>query len=211
MKKSLVLGILGLAVAAVTSYGQGYITLDNYTSNSGGNGPGFVQYGAGVAANGVSGALGTVGDGLNASWTVGIYFVVGTPSITDPAGNGIPNAGLALGSGTGSTAAVAADNVFGTPGTFLAINSFNISASGTPTITAEMVAYDSAASSYANAAFRGHSAPFTMGSATFNSPSHPLVGDSFTTFSVTPVPEPTTLALGALGGLALLAFRRKTA
>ena len=209
MKKSLVLGILGLAVAAVTSYGQGYITLDNYYSFAGSGGP-LVTYGAGVAANGVSGALGTVGAGLDSNWTVGLYFVVGTPSITDPAGNGIPNAGLGLGSGLGSTVAFST-TTFGTDGEFQSGLNFNVSACGTPTITAEIVAYDSAASSYANAAFRGHSAPFTMPSAAFSSPSHPLFGDYFTGFSVMPVPEPTTLALGALGGLALLAFRRKQA
>jgi len=78
-------------------------------------------------------------------------------------------------------------------------------------VTAELVAYDSAASSYATAGFRGHSAPFTLPSSGALVLPHAFVGDYFTTFSVMPVPEPTTLALGALGGLALLAFRRKTA
>jgi len=208
MKKSLVLGILGLAVAAVTSYGQGYIILDNYFSNSGNYGPGFVNYGAGVAANGVSGALGTVGAGLDSNWTVGLYFVGGTTAIVDPAGNGIPNAGLALGTGTGSTAASGYSDV---AGTFSSATAFYSGSTAFTTITAEIVAYDSAASSYATALFRGHSAPFSMGTALFTAPSKPSVGDYFTTFQVTPVPEPTTLALGALGGLALLAFRRKQA
>src|ERR1017187_6075214 len=99
MKKSLVLGILGLATAAVTSYGQGYITLDNY------NGGPLLTYGAGVPANGVSGALGS--GGLNGSWTVGLYFVGGTSGLSQAAGTGMPDASLILGTGVGSTIGVA--------------------------------------------------------------------------------------------------------
>ena len=106
MKKSLVLGILSLTVSAVSSYGQAaVIVLDNYNSNGGNSGP-LVVYGAGVPANGVSGALGGVGAGLNSSWTAGLYWVLGTPAITDPAGTGIPDAGLAVGTGAGSSVAV---------------------------------------------------------------------------------------------------------
>jgi hypothetical protein len=215
MKKSLLLGIVGLAAGVAASYGQGYIVLDNYNSNGGSGGP-LVSYGPNVPMNGVSGALGALGTGLNSSWTAGIYFVIGTPSITDPTGTGIPDATLGLGTGGGSTAQFAAVNVFGTLGEFLAANPFLVGGTGgvTPTITAELVAYPTAAGSYAAAGFRAHSAPFTVASNAGTSPSHPLLGDAFQVLgplTVAPVPEPTTLALGALGGLSLLLFRRKKA
>jgi len=215
MKKSLLLGILGLAAGVASSYGQGYITLDNYYSNGGAGGP-VITYGAGVPLNGVSGALGTVGTGLNGAWTAGIYFVIGTPSISDPASSLIPDAALGLGTGGGSTA-VFFTSSFGTLGEFLAANPFLVGGTGgvTPTITAELVAYDTADGSYAAAQFRGHSAPFVIVSNGALSPSHPSLGDAFAVGSnpltVVPVPEPTTLALGALGGLSLLLFRRKKA
>jgi hypothetical protein len=208
MKKSLILGILGLTAVAASSYGQGFIALDNYFSNSGATGPGFVDYGLLVPANGVSGAPGTVGAGLNSSWTVGLYFVVGTPSITDPAGNGTPNGALALGTGAGSSVVVDS-SAFNNPGDFSAAQEFNSGGVAGDTITAEIVAYDTAGGTYANAAYRGHSAPFTMPTVAITANTPTYVGDFFQTFQVTPVPEPTTLALAGLGGAALLAIRRK--
>jgi hypothetical protein len=48
--------------------------------------------------------------------------------------------------------------------------------------------------------------------ATGANPTATVLGTSENQFAVTvPVPEPTTMALGALGGIALLAFRRKKA
>jgi hypothetical protein len=209
MKKSLILGVLGLVAVAASSYGQGYILLDNYISNGGAGGP-VITYGFDVPANGVSGALGTPGTGLLGGWTAGIYFVAGTPSITDPAGMGFPDAQLAVGTGPGSTAAFWT-STFGTPGEFMAANPFLVGGTGgvTPTITAEIVFYPTSAGSYAAAMFRAHSAPFTMPSNGAIIPSHPLVGDYFSAFSMILIPEPTTLALGALGGLSLLLFRRR--
>ena len=210
MKKSLLLGMFSLVAGAATSFGQGYIALDNYASNGSATGPGFVNYGAAVRVNGISGTLGTVGTGLGTGWTAGLYFVVGTPVISDPAGSGMPNAGLGLASGPGSTVAFY-DTSFSTVGTFSPGLPLNISASGTPTITAEVVAYDTAGGSYLNAQFRGHSAPFNMPSVGSLATAKPLVGDYFTTFQVLPVPEPSTLALAGLGGLSLLLMRRKKA
>jgi len=210
MKKSLLLGILVLGAGAASSYAQGFINLDNYNSSVN---P-LVTYGSGVFANGVSGALGTVGAGLNSSWTAGLYYVVGTPSITDPAGNGIPNGALALGTGAAGTAtAVFSTSSFGNLGEFAASSGFNTGGVLGDTVTVEVIAYDTAAGSYANAAFRGHSAPFTIVTEAGNAlPPTSLVGNQMTTFAVTAVPEPTTLALAGLGGLAsLVMLRRKKA
>jgi hypothetical protein len=205
MKKSILLGIIGLAACAATSYGQGFIILDNYTVSGG-----YVTYSAGIPANGVSGALGTPGSGLLSGWTVGLYYVLGNPAISDPSSIGIPIAPLTLGTGTGSAASVF-DSTFGTAGTFF--NAANFAVPGGAIgglVTLELVAYDTAGGSYAGALYRGHSVPFvlTMQSGTAIPPTA-QVGPGFSTFALQPVPEPTTLALAGLGGLSLLLFRRK--
>jgi len=212
MKKSILLGIAGLALAGVTSYGQGFILIDNYSASGSLQNAG-VTYGAGVFANGVSGALGTVGAGLNGSWTVGLYFVTGTPSINDPAGNGIPASPLALGSGTGATTQVGSAAVLGTPGAFTAADSFAAAASAGTVVTVELIAYDTAGGSYANAAFRGHSNPFTVTTVAGNAQAPAYTpAPSWSVTPVAVVPEPTTLALAGLGGFGMLmALRRKQA
>jgi len=210
MKKTVIFGIIGLAAGMATSYGQGYITLDNY------NGGPLVEYGTGIPANGVSGSLGTPGAPLNNAWTVGLYFVGGTTSLTDPVGTGIPISPLALGTGPGSTVGVAGTEVGGVLGQYTSIPSFNSGSSTFATITLELVVYDTAGGTYANAGYRIHSTPFSIGtvSATSGSPSYSGTGQPAGALMVLPasVPEPTTLALAGLGGLAsLIALRRKQA
>jgi len=202
---------MGLAAGAATTYGQGYITLDNYDTN-GSQAPQLVTYGANVPANGVSGAVGS--GGLSSAWTAGLYFVGGTSGLVEGAGNGIPSATLALGTGAGSTVPFTLQNAFGTAGAFASIGSWNSGSIANTTLTLEIVVYPTAAGSYANAAFRGHSAAFSMSTVTASSSTQALVNDAvgFGPFTVTAVPEPTTLALAGLGGLAsLVALRRKQA
>jgi hypothetical protein len=205
MKKSILLGVIGLAACAATSYGQGFVILDNYFATGG-----LVSYGDSTTpANGVSGADGVLGTGLLSGWTVGLYYVLGTPVISDPPNSTIPIAPLTLGIGAGSSVAVY--DTTGVPGQFFDGANFAVPggvAGGT--VTLELVAYDSADGSYAAAHYRGHSAPYTltMQSGTAIPPTA-QVGPAFSTFGVEVVPEPTTLALGGLGGLALLLMRRK--
>jgi hypothetical protein len=205
MKKKLLFSILGMAAA--TSFGQGYIALDNYNSNGGNGGP-LVTYGGGAPANGVSGPPGTVGTGLLGGWTAGIYFVIGTPSITDPAGNGMPNAALALGTGPGSTVQFQS-TTGGIAGEFSAANSFAaVGSTVGGMITAEIVAYPTSAGSYANAFWRAHSAPFTMPTVANITLPRTYVGDHMQAFTVG-IPEPSTLAFVCLIGGALLFVRRR--
>jgi len=114
---------------------------------------------------------------------------------------------LTLGSGLGSTAPI---NASGTPGRGFA-NAFFVvpgtAAAGGTAITVMVVAYDGG--SYLGSADRGHSTAFGMTVSPNTSGSPNAVGTFMSSFSVLPVPEPTTLALGGLGGLALLLMRRR--
>jgi hypothetical protein len=202
MKKSLLLGILSLTAGTITSFGQGFIALDNYQSHSDAGGP-LITYGAGSG--------GAVGTGLLAGWTAGLYFAVGNVAGDASAGNGLVAGALGLGTGAGSTAAFFT-TTFGTPGEESAANYFSATGSTVGgTVTVEVVAYNG--SSYATSADRGHSAAFTMTTVAQTATTPTFTGDFMPAgFSVTPVPEPTTLALAGLGGLAsLVAFRRKKA
>jgi hypothetical protein len=205
MKKSLVLGILSLATAAVTSYGQGAIYLDNYVSDT---------YNQVYLSAALGGGL------VPSGYTAGIYYdptagvnltgLIGA----DPSGTAIPtslNAALVLATGSGSTAPFIGSGFF-TAGASFGIQPGALTpAQGSYTIM--VVAYNG--SSYATSTIRGHSA------AVYFQDASPLIlggGDvgnyfpaSTPMFSVASVPEPTTLALGTLGGLGLLLFRRKQA
>jgi len=209
MKKTLLLGALSLAVSASSTLAQGLISLDNYDSTA----HPLITYAAGTPANGSSGALGTVGAGIGSTgWTGGLYWTAGSGGINDPAGTGDPAAPLVLATGTGSTVAAADANTFGTAGQFASVPVWNSGSTANTTLTLEIIAYSGA--NYANAAYRGHSAPFSMPTGLITDTTPKYVGDYMSTFSVGPVgavPEPTTFALAGLGAAALMFFRRKKA
>jgi len=205
MKKSLILGLLGLAATAATTFGQGAIILDNYSTG----GP-DVRYGT-------SGLGGTINTGISSSFTMGLYWVLGSPAIgADPNPNPIGDpstftGGLVLGTGTGSTAQFVSTS-FGTAGEAQSGSAFNVP--GTPvgggtTVTLMIVAYNGA--NYASSTIRGHSASFTIVTSASSSPAPVATGTVSPAFSVfsAAVPEPSVLALSGIGAAALMLFRRK--
>jgi len=193
MKKSVVIAALGLAVGAVSSYGQGFLSFNSYT--------------AGPSSTGVK-IFNTDGTTpLAAGWTADLAW--STTPISDAAGSGALNASLAIAAAAApSVQPVATPFDTAHPGYFQGSSNFALNpyTAGT-TVYFEVLAYETG-DTYANSPIRGHSASFsttlTTGLAT---PVLPLFG-SFNVVSV--VPEPTTLALAGLGGLAsLIALRRK--
>jgi hypothetical protein len=192
MKKSILIGILGIGTA-VASYGQGNVLFNNYYGTYQTTG---ITYASGPSA----------GLGVGSEISVQLYFgastdtlfsqlaavpgsvtPVGINGITTPGTLGVPFAGAGV-FDAGTTLVNG-----GTPGTF----AFAIYASGT----------------YLGTPYTGVSG-IVVGATQANSLAPvPFLPASLQqgSFVVNPVPEPTTLALGALGGLALLAFRRKQA
>jgi len=65
------------------------------------------------------------------------------------------------------------------------------------------------ATTYANSAVRGESAAFNYTIPAVGSTPAQLAMFNFASFSVSPIPEPTTIALGLLGAGSLLFLRRK--
>jgi len=207
MKKAIVLAIIGIASSmATSSYGQGAIKLDNYTTT----GP-YVTYGAG--------SDGALGAGVTSAYTMGLYYwnalgdhTGGTAA--DPSGTALPTSlgTFVLASGSGSTAQFQT-TTFGLAGTAFSGPIYNVpisAATGGDTITFMVVAYEGA--SYAAAQFRGHSAAFNLVTSDPTAPGTVKTGSGMAAFQVfAAVPEPTTMALGGLGLAALVLARRKKA
>jgi len=189
-------------MATSSSYGQGAIFLSNYVSST--NIPSPIKNAANIP--------------IGSGFTIGLYWVSGNVvgSVgADPSGTADPSTlggGLAVGTSLGSTAAI---GFFGYPGAYQAGNTFVTGLPGSSVITLEIVAYNGA--NYGVSNVRGHSAAFAMTTTAAPSPTAPMTGPAETAalsdggFRALPVPEPTTMALGGLGGLALLLIRRKQA
>jgi hypothetical protein len=197
MKKSVIIAALGLAAGAVSSFGQGTIIFNSYLANA--------SVGIQTLFNSSLGG-GPVGAGFTADL---LYSL--TPITDASSGHGALTPGwITSGSGAPSDFNVAVG--FGTSpktlGYFQGTENFVLNPyTAGSTVYFEVIAYQTAAGSYANATQRGHSASFSATLATgINSPNEV----AFAPFTVDPVPEPTTLALAGLGGLAsLMALRRR--
>lgn len=205
MKKSLVLGILGLAAGAVSTCGQGCIFLDNYNS---------ATYNPVCLTAWSGGGLASVG------FTVGLYYdhtanqnIVGSVAF-DPTGGAIPtslNPLLVAATGPGSTAPIYSDPSL--YGYFSANTSFLIQPGAAvppqSSYTIMVVMYNGA--SYDTSTIRGHSAAVYVRDAAPSVPFGAAIGYAFpaNTPMIGFVPEPTTLALAGLGGLSLWLMRRK--
>lgn len=203
MKKSLILGILGLVTAAVSSYGEGSIFLDNYISSTYNPVCLSPELGGGPAPGG---------------FTVGLYYdpvpnqnIVGSIPY-DPTGYADPstlNSALIVATGPGSTATIFSF----APGYFSALSSFLIQPGVTTpaqsSFTIMVVMYNGA--NYASSTIRGHSAPVYIQDAVPTIPMGADIGFAFpaNTPMIGVVPEPGTLALAGLGGLAMLMLARR--
>jgi PEP-CTERM motif len=194
MKKSIFIAVLGLAAGVASSYGQGFVAFNSYSANGLGATTSFFN----------GGAL------LPAGYTAELFYAIGT--VADPvdmnSAASITSAptGLTLLAGSASGYASSGASA-GFPGYF---------DGGVMTIPG----YSSGAVTFEIWAFgpneQGRSGAFTMtGIAASTSVPVSFFGDNgapMPNFVVAPVPEPTTLALAGLGGLAsLVALRRKQA
>jgi len=186
MKKSILIAILGVTASAATSFGQGYIAFTSYLANGG------------------AGALTTFQDSglpVTGAYTAELYYALGT--VTDPVG-GNPSSPI-----SGLFTAV--------PGSITAYDAngdgyFQGGTAIMPTYTSGPISFEIWATGPLGS---GRSGAFTE-SIIASSASSPVTnfgdnGPGMPSFVVS-VPEPTTLALAGLGGLAsLVAFRRKQA
>jgi len=191
MKKTIIMAVLGLTASAVSSFGQGTVLFSSYFANNGG---GAYTYNFGTTA--------AIADGFHAD----LYAIAGAAS--DPVNNALQSSVTAIPVGLTD---LGVTGVTYSGGYFTDQNPVITPTSGQ--ITFEVVAFNG--STYANSTIRGRSGSFTMtGLNVSPSPANNLGdnGQPFPTFYVAPVPEPTTLALAGLGGLAsLVALRRKQA
>jgi hypothetical protein len=195
MKKSIFIAVLGVAASVASSYGQGYVAFSSYAQ---------------TAANAPASIFGN-GTLLASPYTAALYYALGTVSdpVDETSASSItsaPGAGFTLLSGVTAGFATSGTSTAGYfDGGLAVIPTYTGGA-----ITFEIVAYDG--STYASSDILGRSGSFTMTgirldgvASTFGDNGQPMPS-----FLVAPVPEPTTLALAGLGGLAsLVAFRRK--
>jgi hypothetical protein len=195
MKKSVFIAVLGVAASVATSYGQGYIVFDTYATSPATYVNSFGTTTAvqdGIYNAELLYAFGTVLDPVTESSLASVT--------SDPTGLQVEAGSLAsLNNGNGSI-----------QGPTLTIPGYTGGA-----ITFEMIAFNG--SSYDTSTLRGRSGTFTMtgiqtssgAPASYfsdNGPGQPNFVVGLAT------PEPTTLALAGLGGLAsLVALRRKQA
>jgi len=199
MKKSIFIAVLGVAAVAASSYGQGYIVFSTYTSNGG----------AGNIAETLVGST-----PLGSSYTASLYYALGT--VADPVSQTAASITSPVSGAftlyTGANSSPVFDNsgeATGTPGLgFVDGGLLTIPGYTSGAISFELVA--------TGPSERGRSGAWTESTIVSSASLPPgYFGDNGTApafFVASPVPEPTTLALASLGGLAsLVALRRKQA
>jgi len=211
MKKQIAIVSLVAVVASFSALGQGYMTFgggknavfNGPTATSGLGAGGNISFlwaplltadplGAGLSTSATStGAInwGTITQMTSTGgWTLGVNFAGGTQAVGTVNPSGLAVGGFVYNAATPF-------QVTGTTGG----SSYEVVA----------IAYNG---TYGTAANLGWSSAFTY--VTGASPSDPngtvnFSGNGMAAFGVAPVPEPATIALAGLGGLALLALRRK--
>jgi len=224
MKKQIILAALVVGFAA-SSFGQGYMLFatsgrswlyDNFTTPGtsvlGGSAGSTIDLAVLIATQGDTPLVGSVGNPTGNTSTLSPN--VWTEILNDP------NFSL-VGNAIGGTNAIVGVNTANTTRGGFAYNggsSFQVagygSISGNVNVTAYVIGWNSAyatpqAAALANAAV-GWSNPFTyiIINGVLTTPAT-MNASGMTAFGVSPVPEPATMALAGLGGLALLAFRRR--
>lgn len=192
--------------SATVAFGQGKIIFSNYYNNSSPK----IDFTSNAALAPAGKAGQSVGSEVNAE----LAYYVGTSALDIPtslaqmtlAASTINSFGLAGGDADGSGyAGWFAGSIFTVPGISGANNTF---------VSFDVLAFIGA--TYAGATYNGASGIFQSPVQANSSAGVPAFvqgsWQNFTVAAVTPVPEPTTLALAGLGGLAsLVALRRKKA
>jgi len=223
MKKALVAAILGIAGSVATSYGQGVILFNNYSSTP----YNAVVYNSSAA----SAPAGNAGKNVNDSGVeLQLFYALGTYSTVS---SFLTAAGSAVGTTFIDTGLNQAGSfgAAGTPGgyyddaTTITLAGWSSTTAATATFYVE--AFETTGTfagggTFATSLLTGASGLWTETTAPTGSangiqpssnPPEPFAGGPPTTvMSTVSVPEPTTLALAGLGSLAsLVAFRRKKA
>jgi len=223
MKRAILAEVLGVAGSVATSYGQGIITFNNYSTTS------FqpVIWGAGVPSE-------TAGANVDsASVEVALYYVLGnvsgdtTSAFLTAAGSPVATTFIDPTINTGGSYHGSPTVGTGGPGGYYADSTVPTLAGWTTSQTATFMvaAWDTTGGlTLNNALYAGYSALWTEtvdpGYASSANTGYGIVPSTSVaglfangpgSVTVSPVPEPTTLALAGLGGAALLALRRKKA
>jgi len=200
MKRKLVAAMLGIAasVSMVSSaHAQGRVLFNNYGGSGAQSTFAPVNYGAGTG--------GTVGAGINGTYTAGLWYFLGTTTLAAGDGKDVltDHAGWELAAVTQqfNTGGPGSEGIFVGP-------QATISDYVSGPITFSVTAYNG--STYAGTTGnRGHSSGFTLPSIATGLSGAGYFGPGLTSFSVLPVPEPSIFALSGLAGAALMLIRRK--